>query len=49
MDWKVVLTVMVAAVASEWRDDILDLEHTRPNQFTNVRWLDKPKNINRKR
>ena len=31
------------------REDILDLKHTRPNQFSRVKWITKPKKIARKR
>lgn len=49
MDWKVVLVIFGSVIATGLRDDILDLEHTRPNHFSNVRWLDKPNKSSRKR
>lgn len=42
-DWMSVFMVLaVASVAAIEREDILDFEHKRPNQFSRVTWLDKP-------
>ena len=38
MDWKVLIFVLSVFA---FREDILDLEHLRPNQFSRVHWIDR--------
>lgn len=52
MHWLIQL--LLVAVISAQVDDVLDFEARRPNQFTRVKWMDRPdaglaKGLKRKR